>query len=43
MLVYLNGKLVDKEKATISVFDHGLFSGMVCLKASVATTGLFLN
>ena len=27
MLVYLNGKLVDKEKATISVFDHGLLYG----------------
>lgn len=27
MLVYLNGKLVDKEKAAISVFDHGLLYG----------------
>lgn len=27
MLVYLNGRLVDKEKAVISVFDHGLLYG----------------
>jgi len=27
MLVYLNGKLVEKEKAVISVFDHGLLYG----------------
>ena len=27
MRVYLNGKLVDKEKAVISVFDHGLLYG----------------
>lgn len=27
MLVYLNGKLVDEEKAAISVFDHGLLYG----------------
>lgn len=27
MLVYLNGKMVDKEKAVISVFDHGLLYG----------------
>jgi branched-chain amino acid aminotransferase len=27
MLVYLNGKLVEKENAVISVFDHGLLYG----------------
>ena len=27
MLIYLNGKLVDKEKAVVSVFDHGLLYG----------------
>lgn len=27
MKIYLNGKLVDKEKAEISVFDHGLLYG----------------
>ncbi|MFC1501400.1 branched-chain-amino-acid transaminase [Elusimicrobiota bacterium] len=27
MKIYLNGKLVEKEKATISVFDHGLLYG----------------
>lgn len=27
MKIYLNGKLVDKEKAHISVFDHGLLYG----------------
>ncbi len=27
MKVYLNGQLVDKEKATVSVFDHGLLYG----------------
>jgi branched-chain amino acid aminotransferase len=27
MLIYLNGKLVDKDKAVISVFDHGLLYG----------------
>ncbi|MFA5500123.1 MAG: branched-chain-amino-acid transaminase [Candidatus Omnitrophota bacterium] len=27
MLIYLNGKLVKKEKAVISVFDHGLLYG----------------
>lgn len=27
MKVYLNGKLVDKDKAVISVFDHGLLYG----------------
>lgn len=27
MLIYLNGKLVEKEKAVISVFDHGLLYG----------------
>jgi branched-chain amino acid aminotransferase len=27
MKVYLNGQLVDKEKAVISVFDHGLLYG----------------
>jgi len=27
MLIYLNGKLVEKEKALISVFDHGLLYG----------------
>ena len=27
MKVYLNGKLVDKAKATVSVFDHGLLYG----------------
>src|SRR6185436_3095051 len=25
--VYLNGQLVDKEKAVVSVFDHGLLYG----------------
>src|ERR1700688_4846863 len=27
MKVYLNGQLVDKEKALVSVFDHGLLYG----------------
>ncbi|MDP3730616.1 MAG: branched-chain-amino-acid transaminase [Candidatus Omnitrophota bacterium] len=27
MRIYLNGKLVDKDKAVISVFDHGLLYG----------------
>jgi branched-chain amino acid aminotransferase len=27
MKIYLNGKLVAKEKATVSVFDHGLLYG----------------
>jgi len=27
MKIYLNGKLVDKEEARISVFDHGLLYG----------------
>jgi len=27
MLIYLNGKMVDKDKAVISVFDHGLLYG----------------
>ncbi len=27
MKIYLNGKLVDRERATISVFDHGLLYG----------------
>ncbi len=27
MRIYLNGKLIDKDKATISVFDHGLLYG----------------
>lgn len=27
MKIYLNGKLVDKDKAAISVFDHGLLYG----------------
>lgn len=27
MLIYLNGKMVEKEKAVISVFDHGLLYG----------------
>jgi branched-chain amino acid aminotransferase len=27
MLVYLNGKLIEKDKAVISVFDHGLLYG----------------
>jgi branched-chain amino acid aminotransferase len=27
MLIYLNGKLVEKEKAVISIFDHGLLYG----------------
>ena len=27
MVVYLNGKLVEKDKAVISVFDHGLLYG----------------
>ena len=27
MKVYLNGKLVEKEKAQVSVFDHGLLYG----------------
>lgn len=27
LLVYINGNLVDKEQATISVFDHGLLYG----------------
>src|ERR1700688_652200 len=27
MKIYLNGQLVDKEKAVISVFDHGLLYG----------------
>ncbi|KKK73857.1 hypothetical protein LCGC14_2889620, partial [marine sediment metagenome] len=27
MKVWLNGKLVDKEQATVSVFDHGLLYG----------------
>src|SRR5258708_34760709 len=27
MKVYLNGQLLDKEKAVISVFDHGLLYG----------------
>ena len=27
MLIYINGKLVDRDKAVISVFDHGLLYG----------------
>src|SRR4029077_17412632 len=27
MKVYINGQLVDKEKAVVSVFDHGLLYG----------------
>jgi len=27
MLIYLNGKLVEKDKAVVSVFDHGLLYG----------------
>src|SRR4051794_32317845 len=27
MKVYLNGQLVDKDKAVVSVFDHGLLYG----------------
>jgi len=27
MLIYVNGKLVPKDKATVSVFDHGLLYG----------------
>ena len=27
MLVYLNGKLVEKDKAVVSIFDHGLLYG----------------
>src|SRR6185369_12157823 len=27
MKIYLNGKLVEKEKAVVSVFDHGLLYG----------------
>lgn len=27
MKIYLNGQLVDKEKAVVSVFDHGLLYG----------------
>lgn len=27
MIIYLNGKYVDKENATVSVFDHGLLYG----------------
>ena len=27
MKIYLNGKLVDKDKAVVSVFDHGLLYG----------------
>ena len=27
MKIYLNGDLVDKEKAVVSVFDHGLLYG----------------
>ncbi len=27
MLIYMNGKLVPKEQATVSVFDHGLLYG----------------
>ncbi|MFA5142777.1 MAG: branched-chain-amino-acid transaminase [Candidatus Omnitrophota bacterium] len=27
MKIYLNGRLIDKEKASISVFDHGLLYG----------------
>src|SRR5262249_38406385 len=27
MKIYLNGQLVDKEKALVSVFDHGLLYG----------------
>src|SRR6201995_5919842 len=27
MKIYLNGQLVDKEKAVVSVFDHGVLYG----------------
>ncbi|MBI4313917.1 MAG: branched-chain amino acid aminotransferase, partial [Candidatus Omnitrophica bacterium] len=27
MKIYLNGKFVDQDKATVSVFDHGLLYG----------------
>ena len=27
MKIYMNGKLVDKDKAQVSVFDHGLLYG----------------
>ena len=27
LLVYINGKLLEKEQAKISVFDHGLLYG----------------
>src|SRR5690348_14427737 len=27
MKIYLNGRLVDKEKAVVSVFDHGVLYG----------------
>ena len=26
MIIYLNGEFVPKEKAVVSVFDHGLFT-----------------
>jgi len=40
MKIYLNGKLVDKEKAVVSVFDHGLLYGDGVFEGIRAYNGL---
>lgn len=42
--IYLNGEFVTKEKATISVYDHGFFCTVTAfLRAFAFITGTYLN
>ena len=43
MKIYLNGVLVDKEKAMVSVFDHGLLYGDGVFEEFVSTMDVSLN
>lgn len=39
--IYLDGQFVTKENATISVYDHGFYTGMAFLKESAFTMAIF--
>lgn len=40
MKIYLNGQLVGKEQAVVSVFDHGLLYGDGVFEEFASTVGM---
>ncbi|ARO60582.1 Branched-chain amino acid aminotransferase [Bacillus cereus] len=39
--IYMNGEFVEKEKAVVSVYDHGFYTETVYLKGFVVTEEMY--